>query len=250
MTGLLKREIKAPHINHDALADMLTAKIVGGEYPVGERFPTEFELQERFGVGRHTIREALKILTEKGLLGRRRKTGSVVLSNTPVSDQVHSLRDMRSLLDFAASTVLDIKYEGWISNVSAAVTGYDEAAEGRWLRVAGVRFWKARTEPLCWSSVIIPEEFAPGPRGARATDKPLYQIVMETRGVKFGYVEQDISAVELPERLATLLQAQPNSAALLVKRRYVSNAGATFEISHNYYPSGRYAVRSVIRQRE
>jgi DNA-binding GntR family transcriptional regulator len=247
---LQKRQIKAPHINHDALADMLVAKIAEGEYSVGERFPTELELQERFGVGRHTIREALKILTEKGLLGRRRKTGSVVLSATPVSGEVHSLRDVRSLLDFAASTVLDIKFEGWISNISAAVTGYEEAAAGRWLRVAGVRSWKGRAEPLCWSSVIIPEEFAPGPRSARPTDKPLYQIVIETHGLKFGYVEQDISAVILPDRLATLLRAEPNSATLLVKRRYVSSAGATFEISHNYYPSGRYAVRSVIRQRE
>jgi GntR family transcriptional regulator len=246
----VKQDAKPIHLNHAALAEFLAAEIAKGDYLVGDRFPTEIELQERFKVGRHTIREALKVLTENGMLGRRRKTGSVVLAAKPVSEHIHSLRDIRGLLDFAANTVLDIKFEGFISRISPNVIGFTENDDSRWYRIAGLRYWRDQDEPLCWSVVIVPEEFAPQRPEVRAKDKAIYELVMEANGLKFGHVEQDISAIALPGRLATMLKAAPDSPALLVKRRYVASSGATFEISHNYYPSGRYAVRSVIRQRE
>ena len=87
------------------IAGDLTDEIAKGHYTVGARFPTEAELRLRFGVGRHTIREALKLLTEQGLIGRRRKTGTFVLSTSPVSPYVHSLRDLKGLLDFAHALV-------------------------------------------------------------------------------------------------------------------------------------------------
>src|SRR6202795_2265638 len=95
---------------HAELADLLAEEIAAERYPIGGRFPTEQELQERFKVGRHTAREALKALTEQGMLGRRRKTGTTVLSLRPVGQYVHSLRDLKGLLDFAERTVLDVRH--------------------------------------------------------------------------------------------------------------------------------------------
>jgi len=246
----MKQEARNNHLNHTALAEILVAQIGDGGYTVGDRFPTELELQERYGVGRHTVREALKVLTEKGMLGRRRKTGTVVLAEKPVADQIHSLRDIHGLLDFAANTTLHVRYEGIVTNLSAAVIGFAEDPNSRWYRVAGVRTWRNQDEPLCWSEVIVPEAFFGNRRDMQVEHKAIYERVMETNGLKFGYVEQDVSAVALPNWMAEPLKAEPQSPALLLKRRYVASGGETFEISHNYYPSGRYAVRNVIRQRE
>ncbi len=66
-------------LRHTELASHLRNEIADGLYDVGERFPTELELKIRFGVGRHTVREALKVLVEEGLIHRRRKLGSVGL---------------------------------------------------------------------------------------------------------------------------------------------------------------------------
>ena len=49
--------------------------------PVGERIPNEFELAEKFGVGRSTIREAVKGLVSKGMLEVRRGSGTYVISS-------------------------------------------------------------------------------------------------------------------------------------------------------------------------
>src|SRR5690606_24600318 len=56
---------------HQELAGLLAEEIRSGRYPVGSRFPTESELKEKLGIGRHSIREALKLLAEQGMLGRR-----------------------------------------------------------------------------------------------------------------------------------------------------------------------------------
>ena len=51
--------------------------------PVGEKIPNEFELAEKFGVGRSTIREAVKGLVSRGMLEVRRGSGTYVISAYP-----------------------------------------------------------------------------------------------------------------------------------------------------------------------
>ena len=50
--------------------------------PIGEKIPNEFELAEYFGVGRSTIREAVKGLVTKGVLQVRRGAGTYVVSTS------------------------------------------------------------------------------------------------------------------------------------------------------------------------
>lgn len=48
----------------------------------GQKIPNEFELAEKFGVGRSTIREAVKGLVSKGILEVRRGSGTYVLATS------------------------------------------------------------------------------------------------------------------------------------------------------------------------
>ncbi len=49
---------------------------------IGERIPNEFKLAEMFGVGRSTIREAVKSLVYKGILEVRRGSGTYVAATS------------------------------------------------------------------------------------------------------------------------------------------------------------------------
>ncbi|MFZ7127773.1 MAG: GntR family transcriptional regulator [Desulfobacterales bacterium] len=60
------------------LAGILTARIRGGDYPAGERIPSEHQLASAFGIGRPTVRQAVDVLVRKGLLVRRRGSGTYV----------------------------------------------------------------------------------------------------------------------------------------------------------------------------
>lgn len=52
------------------VSDDLRSRIVRGEVKEGEPFPIEADLASRFGVHRSTIREALRVLEQEGLLRR------------------------------------------------------------------------------------------------------------------------------------------------------------------------------------
>ena len=53
---------------------------------IGEKIPNEFELAEKFGVGRSTIREAVKALESKGVLEVRRGAGTYVTGTSTRED--------------------------------------------------------------------------------------------------------------------------------------------------------------------
>ncbi len=103
--------------------------------------------------------------------------------------------------------------------------------------------------PLCWSEILVPERFAPPRDVLLATSRSIYEEVMAHNGFRLEYVEQEVTAALLPPAMAELLKPDGETAGLLVKRRYVSHTGETFELSQNLYPAGRYTIRNVIRQR-
>ncbi len=59
-------------IKRDRLSDQVARNIeeliIGGEIRVGDALPAERELMERYGVGRPAVREALLLLSKKGLI--------------------------------------------------------------------------------------------------------------------------------------------------------------------------------------
>ena len=56
------------------LAREIVREIRSGLYPVGALLPAESELSTRFRVSRFTVREAIRKLTEAGLLSRHRES--------------------------------------------------------------------------------------------------------------------------------------------------------------------------------
>ncbi len=52
----------------------------------GQKIPNEYELAEKFGVGRSTVREAVKGLVSRGILEVRRGSGTYVINTNSVDD--------------------------------------------------------------------------------------------------------------------------------------------------------------------
>jgi GntR family transcriptional regulator len=60
------------------LAEELLAQIREGSLGAGHKLPSEHELAERYGVGRPTVRQATDVLIQRGLLMRKRGSGTYV----------------------------------------------------------------------------------------------------------------------------------------------------------------------------
>lgn len=63
----------------------LRERIASGEWPINARIPTEPELMELLGVGRTTVREAVRSLASLGILETLPGRGTFVRSRFPVS---------------------------------------------------------------------------------------------------------------------------------------------------------------------
>lgn len=64
---------------------LLQHRIASGEWPLNSKIPTERELVEELGVGRSTVREAVRTLANMGMLEPAPSRGTFVRSMTPVS---------------------------------------------------------------------------------------------------------------------------------------------------------------------
>ncbi len=67
-----------PDFKYRQLADKLTAEIFSSYSTPGSRLPTEDELQERYGVSRNTVRQAVTELVERGILVKNQGRGTFV----------------------------------------------------------------------------------------------------------------------------------------------------------------------------
>lgn len=66
----------------DQVAKQLQTLITSGEFKVGDKLPTENELCNQFGVGRSTIREALRVLVAMGMIKIQIGKGAFVAQNS------------------------------------------------------------------------------------------------------------------------------------------------------------------------
>jgi DNA-binding FadR family transcriptional regulator len=70
------------------VADQLRDAILRDEVPTGDRLPNEAALAQLFGVGRSTVREAVRVLTSEGLLVSRRGANGGTFIVRPDTGQV------------------------------------------------------------------------------------------------------------------------------------------------------------------
>ncbi|MET7681408.1 FadR/GntR family transcriptional regulator [Streptomyces sp. NPDC005423] len=70
----------------------LREQITGGEWPVGTKLPGETTLAKSLGVGRSTVREALRALAGAGLVQARQGAGVFVIATKPREDWATRLR--------------------------------------------------------------------------------------------------------------------------------------------------------------
>lgn len=81
------------------IAEILRQDLDRGVWTTGDLLPTITELSAKYSVAKITVRQALKILEEEGLLESRRGRGTTVLPPPPVRDRLHLGTRLSTLAD-------------------------------------------------------------------------------------------------------------------------------------------------------
>ena len=93
----------------DMIAETLKQQITEGTYRAGDKLPTELELMKTFGVGRSSVREAVKLLVNMGVVRVQQGSGTFVAvpsNNDDVNIKMSTadrteLDEVRKILDIA-----------------------------------------------------------------------------------------------------------------------------------------------------
>lgn len=222
------------------LADLLRPEIADGRYPVGAKLPTEAELGERFSVGRHTVREAIRLLREEGLVECRRGAGTIVVPRNPTQTFRLEAQSINDLVAYAADlyTRIDSISPEIIGEASAARIGGHAGEE--WLVVRGIVHTKSSNRAICASEYYINRAYASVGRLIPRQTGPVFLLIEDMFAVRITELDQDISGSEVDHRLADALGIPSGAAAIDVRRTYRTSDGVIAQISVHSHPAARF----------
>lgn len=225
---------------YEEIAQSLRADIGSARYPVGSKLPTEEQLVESFGASRHAVREALRLLTEDGLISRRPRAGSLVIGQSPQVHFTQRVASMQEVLNYPATTErrgLSTRHVKADFELAATLRC---AAGTAWFRIETMRYASGSVLPLCLTHVFVRPEFAGITRHRLHGSMPFADQIAELYGVHADSTDFEIAAALVPAAYADRLKVAAGSAALTTIRRYADGSGNVFEVSVAVHPAERY----------
>lgn len=106
--GAVRIRPTRPRRRAEVVVEFVRAELASGRLGPGDRLPTEHEIAERLGVGRNSVREAVRVLQAAGLVDVRHGTGSFVREG--VEGSIAQLMLFRSLVAQAdAGSLIEVR---------------------------------------------------------------------------------------------------------------------------------------------
>jgi GntR family transcriptional regulator len=230
-----------------SLAQALMRDITQKRYPVGSLLPTEDAIATRYGVSRHTVRQALRELKDEGVISSHRGIGTRVLSPAETPRVFGGINTIGELLQFAESTQMRVLGRREIVADAAFAARFDCKPGQAWLELTLLRKMPDQKRPLGHVLAYVRPEYADAIGHEKSYTRPIYSYIEERLGVRIVEVLQEITAVNLEAGIARPLKAAEGQAAMRITRYFFDRSGAVAEISVGHYPSGLYTQRSRFR---
>ena len=234
------------------VAESLAASIKEGIFPVGSRLPPEHELARRYGVSRHTVRQAFGMLRAEGIIASRQGLGTVVVRDAADLAYTETYSSIEELTSHAQGHPIRVDtIEDVIAD--AALAELLRCAEGQaFLCIKGRRYDSTGRieDPVCHVTVYVDARF----QGIRSRIHALNNAIVDAIEAEFGHavsrITQEIRPAVISAEIAGLLNVEAGSAALSLSRWYHGTDERVFEIAFSYYPLGRFTYRTeLIRRR-
>lgn len=214
----------------------LKEEVLAGVYPVGELFPAEPVLQQRFHVSRITIRHAVQMLVDEGFLERMHGIGTIVVS------QKESLQ-LQDLLSFSKENKKKItaaKLLNFSPSMAASpyVSSKLDLPKGATVScIESLRL--VDKEIIGFQRVYCPDFIALTEEKIADPNVSLYQVFNEL-GYRVAKAEETIESVIAGSQLAAYLEIQSDSPLLYVQRTTRDQENRFVEFAEFFYHGDRY----------
>lgn len=236
--------IQIPQPKYEAIRARLEADIRAGLQP-HDTLPSERQLMAAYGVSRVTVRQALSMLAEDGLVYRVHGSGTFVADPAKISKSL-------TLTSFSE----DIAVRGMVPGASSMsverVEADPEVAQDLGISPGATvlhieRVRTADGSPMCIENVWLPADLLPGDFGNGPLDS-LY-VALEELGLGPEVADQTLQATVVNTAQAALLGVAPYSPALLVSRVTYTSDQRPIERARSVYRGDRYDFRVSVQRR-
>jgi GntR family transcriptional regulator len=225
------------------LASRLEALIADGAYPVGTRLPGEETLARQYTLNRNTVRHALSLLAQNGLLRTERGVGSFVERSRMLApihrlDRITSFVDDFSLADVQTEDVLLARGRAKATIDLAEMLGVSRGAD--LVRLDRLRL--ADGVPY-----VFERQYYDYGRFGRLLEidihGSLYQLLIREFAADLYHSIQTLRAVLPPRDIATKLEISTDVPCMFLESLTSDADGHCLEVLQAHYRGDRYAFR-------
>jgi GntR family transcriptional regulator len=226
------------------LATLFRNKIASRQWPVGGRIPNVDELALEFSVARGTIREALGVLEQEGLLDRFRAKGTFIRSSPPHVIAHKVSMDWNSIVSLRGGVEIKVLEARVLTELPTAdlIEG-KPAAKYQMMR----RLLSRQGRPYLIARFYLQYElFKLGPP-LQFRRQPILPILQQVAGARIGKARQTLTIGTADVEMAALLQIPLNAPVANVLRVALDHDGTIVYVGEGIYRGD--AVRLEIELR-
>ena len=222
---------------YQQVKDHILERILKGDWPEGERVPSENELTRTLGFSRMTINRALRELTAEGWLTRTQGAGTFVAEARPQS----AVLDIRNIADEIRERGHDHSAEIYLLRAETAGTaeaGYLGLEEGSEIFHSLIVHYESG-RPVQLEDRFVNPAAAPEYLNQNFRSITPYEYLM--KAAPLSEAEHVIQAIQTDSETARLLSISPEAPCLLLKRRtWSGNKSVTY--ARLIHPGDRYQL--------
>jgi GntR family transcriptional regulator len=224
------------------LAQNLETAIRSGRLSSGSHLDNELELARQLRVSRPTVRRAIAVLANRGLVIRRHGIGTLVVPvrvRRPV--RLSSLYDDLAEAGQAPTTRL-LAFET-VPAPAEVATSLQQSRGSRVLHFERLRLASEQPVALMRNFLPLALEEVVTEEGLQKTG--LYQLLRQS-GIHLRLASQTIGARSALRREARLLKVPTGSPLLTMRRISYDDAGQPVEYGSHVYPAERYSFEMSV----
>jgi len=226
---------KSPVPLWSQLLDDLRRRVGEGDFE--DRFPSELELVEEYGVSRNTVREVLRRLRDEGTVvaGRGRRPQL----NREIRQPLGAFYSLYESIEAAGLHQRSVVRRFEVRTDAAASRKLEVPTATPLVVLERIRF--GGDEPLALDTVYLPGDLARPLLGAELATTSLYQLLAERTGVRLTDGEEVLRAVEPTDTDRRDLEL-PEGVALLAIERLGRMGGRAVEWRHTLVRGDRFSL--------
>jgi len=230
------------------IAESLLERIVSGELAPESRLPSERELSKTLNVSRMTLRAALRVLDNKGLLVRRPGDGTYIA-------QPKIERQAGKLVPFTESMRLRGYQTG--AKIITLEQRLAEVSVASQLKIAVstpvyyvLRLRLIHREPVMLEKFIVPVNRFPNLNAYDLETRSFYEVAETEYGIIIQQAQQSLEAVSATEFEADLLKVLPGAPLMLERRQAFDPDSRPVEYGQDLYRGDRFRFITEIAPKE